>query len=282
MSNGGSPGTSGSSRELAVRIASFPRWHYEFNLAGHVTPIFDPIFANRHRQRKRYFFDALLRICGGSLQGMRVLDLGCNAGFWSLAAAEAGCAFVYGVDGRAMHVEQANFVFEVNAIDRARYQFDCADIFALDSEEIGSFDVVLCLGLLHRVSRPFELLQLMSTVNDDLVVIDTDLASDARPLFELKFDHIDEFDNALTHPIVFHPSASAMDHLLGSFGYERVMLAAQFDDYTGAGDYARGERRAFIGSKKRNLLTVGLETQTYPVMDLQWSHAGSLDPDVSD
>src|SRR5438874_11343056 len=91
--------------DIATRIASFPRWHYEFELDGHLTPIFDPAYANRHRQRRRYFFDALLHTCGGSLKGLRVLDLGCNAGFWSLAAIEGGCDLVYGVDGRAMHVE---------------------------------------------------------------------------------------------------------------------------------------------------------------------------------
>ena len=38
------------------------------------------------------------------LKGKRVLDLGCNAGFWSLNAAEAGADFVLGVDGRQIQV----------------------------------------------------------------------------------------------------------------------------------------------------------------------------------
>ncbi len=266
----------GVDTDIAARIASFPRWHYEFDLAGHVTPIFDPIFANRHRQRRRYFFDALLQTCGGTLEGLRVLDLGCNAGFWSLAAIEAGCSFVHGVDGRTMHVAQANFVFEVSAVDRRRYRFECADLFSLAAEELGRFDVVLCLGLFHRVSRPFELFEFIAAVNDDLVVVDSDLVDDGRPLFELKFDRIEELDNALTHPIVFHPTVSAMDHLFAAFGYERVMLRPSFDDYTGAGDYARGERRAFIGSKRRDLRSIGLDTESYSVEALRWSEEGTL------
>jgi tRNA (mo5U34)-methyltransferase len=250
-----------SDSTIETRIASFPRWHYEFELDGHKTPIFDPAYVNRHRQRRRYFFDALLHACGGSLKGLRVLDLGCNAGFWSLAAIEGGCDFVYGVDGRAMHVEQANFVFEVNGVDPARYLFETVDVFALDPRKVDRFDIVLCLGLLYHVSRPFELVELIAAANDDLVVIDTDLARGARPLFEVKYDAVEELDSALTHPLVLHPTAAAVEQLLAAFGYQSVMLRVQFDDYTGAGDYERGERRAFIASKRRNLAEVALDRE---------------------
>jgi len=71
--------------EIRQKIASFPRWHYRFDLKGNLTPIFEERFANRHEQRKKYFFDPLVQLFGGSLAGKRVLDLGCNAGFWSLS-----------------------------------------------------------------------------------------------------------------------------------------------------------------------------------------------------
>ncbi|MGH2699183.1 MAG: DUF1698 domain-containing protein, partial [Actinomycetota bacterium] len=58
-----------------------------------------------------------MELCGGSLRGKRVLDLGCNAGFWSLEALDRGADFVLGIDGRDMHIEQAEFVFEVKEID---------------------------------------------------------------------------------------------------------------------------------------------------------------------
>lgn len=106
-------------QEVRDRINQFPVWHYEFNLCGVRTPIRDAAGGvNRHEQRRRYFFDQLVALYGGSLKGKRVLDLGCNAGFWSLLAAQAGCDFVLGVDGRQMHVDQAEFVFEYNNIAR--------------------------------------------------------------------------------------------------------------------------------------------------------------------
>ena len=119
--------------EIERKIAAFPRWHYEFDLRGHRTPIFRRAHAARHRQRQRYFFEPLVRLFGGSLEGKRVLDLGCNAGFWSLLSVEAGCEYVLGIDGRRMHVEQANFVFQVRGVERSRYEFLEANLFDLDS-----------------------------------------------------------------------------------------------------------------------------------------------------
>src|SRR5437763_3352198 len=130
--------------DLAERIAAFAQWHYEFDLYGHKTPIYDRCLINRHRQRRDYLWPPLLRLCGGSLRGKRVLDLGCNAGFWSLAAIEAGCDFVLGIDGRAMHVEQAELVFDAHGIDRDRYAFRHANVFDVAGADLGTFDVVLC------------------------------------------------------------------------------------------------------------------------------------------
>ncbi|MEA2517439.1 MAG: tRNA (mo5U34)-methyltransferase, partial [Actinomycetota bacterium] len=118
--------------ELQRRIDEFDRWHYEFDLNGIKTPISDPTRVNRHNQRKRYFIDPIVQLLGGSLEGKRVLDLGCNAGFWSLAAIEAGADYVLGIDGRQMHVDQADLVFEVKGIDRGRYDFVTGNIFEYD------------------------------------------------------------------------------------------------------------------------------------------------------
>jgi 2-polyprenyl-3-methyl-5-hydroxy-6-metoxy-1,4-benzoquinol methylase len=138
--------------EIQQKIASFPQWHYRFDLKGNLTPIFEEGFANRHAQRKKYFFDPLVRLFGGSLAGKRVLDLGCNAGFWSLCAARAGCDYVLGIDGRQMHVDQANFVFEVEGINDEKYDFIKGDLFRLDFRDLGRFDIVLCLDVYCEVA----------------------------------------------------------------------------------------------------------------------------------
>ena len=104
--------------ELEKRIAEFPRWHYMFEFGGGLrTPVPDQGMVNRHEQRRRYFFEPLVRLTGGSLSGHRVLDLGCNAGFWSLNALDSGADFVLGVDARQTYIEQARLVFEAKEAD---------------------------------------------------------------------------------------------------------------------------------------------------------------------
>ena len=69
--------------ELQSRIAAFPHWYYRFEFDGGVaTPVPDSSVVNRQRQRRAYFFEPLLELCGGTLAGRRVLDLGCSAGWW--------------------------------------------------------------------------------------------------------------------------------------------------------------------------------------------------------
>ncbi len=97
--------------ELERRIARFPHWYYRFELPGGVTtPVPDASVVNRQRRRRAYFFEPLLQLCGGTLAGRRVLDLGCSAGWWSLQALQAGADFVLGVDVLATRIEQARLV----------------------------------------------------------------------------------------------------------------------------------------------------------------------------
>jgi SAM-dependent methyltransferase len=242
---------------LRSRVESFSRWHYEFDLGHGVrTPNASAGQANRHRQRKEYFFTPLVKLCGGTLAGRRVLDLGCNAGYWSLAAIEAGADFVLGIDGRQMHIDQANLVFEAKGVDPSRYRFDLADIFALDLHD-EMFDIVLCLGLLYHVSKPFELMERMSRWNTDLLVIDTTLETDvAGAYFRIVQQNLDDPRAALDRPVALHPTWRAVVRLAEQYGYACVVLRPQFTSWHGAKRYRVGSRRAFLCAKRSPLSTL--------------------------
>lgn len=247
----------GSSQELAERVAAFPRWQYRFELGdGLATPVVDAGRVNRHVQRRRYFFDALLQVTGGSLRGRRVLDLGCNAGFWSLQALDAGAEFVLGVDVAAEQIEQAELVFDARGVDRSRYRLERADAFDLGDGE--RFDVVLCLGLLEQVARPFELFERMAATGAELIVIDTDLARGRMSSFEVvrRGDPADAFDCGLA----LLPTREAVIELAGEFGFESVALARNITDYTGLDDYRRLRRLAFVCSRGPSLAMLAAES----------------------
>jgi tRNA (mo5U34)-methyltransferase len=250
--------------EIKQRIASFPRWHYQFDLKGNLTPIWDETWANRHWQRKKYFFDPLVQLFGGSLRGKRVLDLGCNAGFWSLWAARAGCDYVLGIDGRQMHVDQSNFVFEAEGIEKDKYDFFVSNIFEVDFREFSRFDIVLCLGLLYHVSKPVELLEKISEINDDVLVIDTALSTLPRPSFEVRRESLEDPRMAVDYELVMLPTWEAVRDLAQQFGYGVAALKPGFDDYVGAVDYRDGRRRAFLCTKETHVSRVPAEIEPAP------------------
>jgi tRNA (mo5U34)-methyltransferase len=255
--------------ELRKRVDSFPRWHYQFDLQGVKTPILNPKTVNRHEQRVRYFFEPLVNLYGGSLEGKRVLDLGCNAGFWSLKAIEAGCDYVLGIDGRQMHIDQANLVFEVNQVDKSRYSFRTGNVFTDDFSAEGPFDIVLCLGLMYHVNKPVELLEKMSAVNTDVLVIDTAISKYAGSGVRFGHDTLDGPKNAIDYETVFIPSRRGMIELARIFGYTVVPLALRATNFDGMKGYIRGGRLAFLCAKKSDLSSFGRQPEDEPLAGLE-------------
>ncbi len=237
--------------QLRERIARWDRWHYAIELPGGVrTPIFDPEHAVRHEQRRRHFFEPLVQWLGG-LQGRRVLDLGCNAGFWSLAALRAGADHVRGIDGRQMHVEQAQLVREALGFDAERWAIGVGDVLGTD---LGTgWDVVLCLGLLYHLDRPRELIERIARTGAPVVVIDTEVhpASGRRGAWgrETRSDP----RSATASDRVQVLTAEAIDDALRGLGYDVALLRPRFDDWTGSADYRGGWRRTLVASRGPDL-----------------------------
>lgn len=241
--------------EIQKEIQRNPRWHYQFDLNGVLTPIHRPEWINRHRQRKRYFFDPLAK--AGGFAGKRVLDLGCNAGFWALNAVRAGCEQVVGIDAREAHVEQANLVFRANDIPAQKYRFIRDNVFEGDLAAWGGpFDIVLCLGLLYHVCKPMELLERISRVNRDLLLIDSQVLNDERNLIELLHEPLEDPRMSADYELVFIPSPSAVHDMATAAGYTCRRLTPRFDDWEGCEDFRTGGRYAFVCTKDSALTGV--------------------------
>lgn len=232
--------------ELEERIAAFPRWLYRFEFdSGVVTPVAQPGQINRQEQRRRYFFDALLQIAGGSLEGRRVLDLGCNAGLWSLLSLQAGAQFVLGLDVHAPYIEQAELVFTQKGIERDRYLLQAADIFEVSFQE--SFDVVLCLGVMEVTDRPFELFEIFDRVHAEIVVIDTAISGLRGSCLEIA--RVDDPHDRVRQRSVLIPTPRAVEDLAREHGLETITLAHNMSDFAGMDDYRRRRRLAFIAAR---------------------------------
>lgn len=241
-----------TNEQIQQRIASYPSWLYQFNLRGNLTPA-ENRHADRHPWRKRHFFDPMVRLLGGSLAGKRVLDLACNAGYWSLAAINAGADFVQGVEAREFHVDQANFVFEMNDVPASRYRFSVANLFDCDLRQYGEYDVVLCLGIMYHITTHMPLLKRISEVNRDILVIDTRVSMLPGSVLELRREPTENPWHSADHELVMDPTRQAIIDMTREVGYQTQILQPTYSNETGIDGYRQGYRRAFISTKQSDL-----------------------------
>ncbi|OFC32722.1 MULTISPECIES: bifunctional 2-polyprenyl-6-hydroxyphenol methylase/3-demethylubiquinol 3-O-methyltransferase UbiG [Acidithiobacillus] len=94
------------------------------------------------------------RGCGGRLEGLRVVDVGCGAGILSEAMARAG-AKVLGVDLAESALAAARKHAEQGDQDLSKtLEYRAIAVEDLAAEAAGSFDVVTCMEMLEHVPEP--------------------------------------------------------------------------------------------------------------------------------
>lgn len=91
------------------------------------------------------------------LTGKSVLDIGCNAGFYSVEMKRRGASRVLGIDFDPGYLAQARFVAEVQDLDIEFLQLGVYDIASLREQ----FDIVLFMGVLYHLRHPLLALDLI-------------------------------------------------------------------------------------------------------------------------
>ena len=128
------------------------------------------------------------------------------------------------------------------------HRFVAADVFDLSAEELATFDVVLCLGLMYHVTRPVELIALLAGLCRWLLVIDTQVAAADGPWFELHRngpppdgDRGIQVGSVEPFPFSLRPSADAVIALATRFGFPLVSRL---------GAYQQGRRESFLFARE--------------------------------
>lgn len=149
--------------EAVAARASVPLWFHTFALAP---GIYTPGVARDHGYR--------MEVLGRDLfEGARVLDVGAFDGFYSFLAEARGARRVVALDNEQyVHWVGTRFGLELEggagfrtiasmiSSEVAYRQMDAMDVRSLDER----FDVVLCFGILHRVTDPVGLLSALAAV----------------------------------------------------------------------------------------------------------------------
>jgi SAM-dependent methyltransferase len=249
-------------------IKSFKRWKYDFVINGEHT--LDPEKARsrirRTEGRRALFMEPLIQ--SGFLRGKRVLDLGCNAGYWSLCALEGGAAFVLGLDAAPELIEQAEFVFSRLGVDESKYQFELCDLFDFLREREDRFDVVLCLGLLYHIDEPMNLLKLIFERLDDMLIIDTVVCQSNKAMISLRpTPPRKRLLASAKIGLELAPSPKAVHWMAMNRGFAHVRtLRGEFSRFSPLWQYATGRRMAFAMTKNTRIEEVfkNVSDETYP------------------
>jgi tRNA (mo5U34)-methyltransferase len=227
--------------ELLERINSFPYWHYSFDLGDGV--VINPKDATGLRGTRDFIWPAVLELCGREdLKGLRVLDVACNAGFWSLQAANSGAEYVLGVDARPIHIEQAELVRDALGIDPGRLAYRAMNIYDLSPETVGTFDVCLAFRIIHHLRHPLLALDRLREVCRGWLVVDVRVIRQEGCVLRLHGEDVEDFLHGVDG-LAFQPSKAAVERMLVSSGFSDVrFVPPNSDDH---GSYAEGRRALF-------------------------------------
>jgi len=149
---------------------------YEWQLGeGLATPVAGSELSDVHRTRLELLEAPVRAALSSAGPGATVIDLACNEGWFSHRMLEWGAARVIGVDIRPRLIRRAELIRSHFGISPGRLEFRCADIFDLDTSALGTFDVVLCLGLIYHLENPIGALRIVRRLTRGVCIVESQL-----------------------------------------------------------------------------------------------------------
>lgn len=137
---------------LQARIDALGPWFHNLHLDGLETAPTHPF-----GDFPTFKWEQIAPHIDADLSGRTVLDIGCNAGFYSLEMKRRGAARVVGIDSDPRYLAQARLAASVSGVDLELRQLDVYDVALLGER----FDLVLFMGVLYHLRHPLLALDLL-------------------------------------------------------------------------------------------------------------------------
>ena len=104
------------------------------------------------------------------LSGWKVLDVGCNAGFYTFELAKRG-ADVLGIDVDTHYLKQAKWAAEKMGLQK-KTRFQQMQVYDLAKQE-ETFDLIWFMGVLYHLRYPMLAMDILAEKNTDMMVFQT-------------------------------------------------------------------------------------------------------------
>jgi tRNA (mo5U34)-methyltransferase len=138
--------------QIEREVTALGPWFHNLDLGG-VQTAREHFLGDFPGAKWRRFQHALPK----DLSGKTVLDIGCNAGFYSIEMKRRGSRRVVGIDSDPRYLAQARFAAHVTGHDIEFHEMSVYDVARLGEQ----FDVVLFMGVLYHLRHPLLALDLI-------------------------------------------------------------------------------------------------------------------------
>ena len=174
--------SAGTRDALAREIAALAPWFHNIDLGAGLTTAPDHFLGDYPRQKFARFADAI----PADLSGKSVLDIGCNAGFYSIEMKRRGAARVLGIDSDDRYLAQARLASVALGFGDLEFRnLSVYDVAALGER----FDLIVFMGVLYHLRHPLLALDLIREhVAADLMLFQT-MQRGANHVADVPEDH---------------------------------------------------------------------------------------------
>jgi tRNA (mo5U34)-methyltransferase len=178
-----------SATAIQRRVAELGPWFHNMSLRGVMTAP-DHFLGDYPNVKWRRFASVVPE----DLTGKSVLDIGCNAGFYSMEMKRRGAELVVGIDSDERYLAQARFAADVEQLDIEFQKLSVYEVGQLRQR----FDLVMFMGVIYHLRHPLLALDLIhDNVAGDLLLFQTMQrgSDDVEPLEQdYDFWSTDHFD----------------------------------------------------------------------------------------
>lgn len=165
-------------KALRERLKTFGFWYHNLDLG-------DGIWTNPnhpHGDYPRSRWNLIEPYVPEDCRGLNVLDIGCNAGFFSLEFKKRGASYVLGIDELPESVEQARFA--ARELGYPDIDYRCASVYDFDRfpDTPRRFDIVIFLGVFYHLRHPLLMLDKLSVLGPRRMFFQTMVRGPAGPI----------------------------------------------------------------------------------------------------
>lgn len=219
-----------SPEQIRENVQKLGKWFHNIDLKG-VKTAPDHFLGDYPNIKFKNFADAIPQ----DLTGKSVLDIGCNAGFYSIEMKRRGAERVLGIDSDEVYLAQARYAAQVLGADIEFRNMSVYDVASLGEK----FDVVIFMGVFYHLRHPLLALDLLydSVVKDLLIFQSMQRGSDQVAHVEADYDFwnteiFENHDFPKMYFIEHHysqdptnwwiPNRSGMEAMLRSAGFDII------------------------------------------------------------